>query len=98
MSKKKNSIYQYGITTDNKPVYAGVFYAVGTHGIPLTMVLDYFIDRGYIVGWCDYIDHAMKDGAKLSTIKSAIEEAVNISYGRQYCGELMALVYKFYPE
>ena len=68
-------IRQTGITTDNRIVLGGVFPLVGTHGIPLEIVLAYFKERGRVVDWPEYIGGALKDGHKpRGTIKSRIAQ------------------------
>ena len=77
-------MHQSGITTDNHPVLAGVFPLVGTHGVPLKLVLDFFKTRDLIVDWPDYIQGALKDGHKLRTLRGRILAAVGDVYGRKY--------------
>lgn len=72
---------QSGLTIEGLPVYSGVFPLVGTHGVPLEIVLDHFRQTGRVVDWPDYIDGAMKDGHKPRTIKSRILTAVGDVYG-----------------
>ena len=46
---------QSGETTDGRPVYAKVFPLVGTHGVPLEVILHRFKDSGHIMDWPDYV-------------------------------------------
>lgn len=63
---------------------SGVFALIGTHGIPLEYVLVDFDRRNFIIDWVDYIKSALKDGAKLSNIKSRIIAAVGDVHGPEY--------------
>ena len=74
-------MHQTATTTDNYPVLAGVFPLVGTHGVPLEIVLDFFQRRGMVMDWPDYIAGALADGHKPRTIKARILAAVGDVYG-----------------
>ncbi len=73
-----------GNTTDGNPVMKNVFNLVGTHGVPLELILDKFKRGGWVVDWDDYIKSALKDGHNINTIKSRILSAVGDSYGSLY--------------
>jgi hypothetical protein len=77
-------IEQSGITTDDKPVFAGMFRHVGTHGTPLEVVLDFCRAHGMVVDWPAYIAGALKDGHKPRTISARILTAVGEVYGPAY--------------
>lgn len=81
---------QSGITTDGKPVFAGVFPLMGTHGVPLEIILHNFMDTNRVVDWPDYIKSALKDGHKPRTIKARILAAVGDVYGSAYKKEIEA--------
>lgn len=75
---------QSGETTEGRPVYAEVFPLVGTHGIPLELILHQFKDNGIVMDWPDYVAGAMKDGHKPRTIKARILSAVGDVYGPEH--------------
>lgn len=72
---------QVGITPEGQPVVDGVFILVGTHGIPLEVVLDGMKQRSVTPCWQTYIRDARKDGAKDRTIRARITAAVGEVYG-----------------
>lgn len=75
---------QAGITVDNQMVCKDVFNLVGTHGVPLELILENFKANGRVVDWADYIKAGLKDGANPNTVRSRIESAVGDVYGAQY--------------
>lgn len=77
-------LYKTGMTTDGQTVLAGVFYLVGSCGVPLEIILGYFKDNNYVVDWPEYTQHALKDGARLHNIQSKIEAAIGEIYGPVY--------------
>jgi len=79
---------QSGITIEGNTVFAGVFKFVGTHGLPLEVILHKFKENNHVVDWCDYILMALKDGHNPKTIKSNIIAAVGDVYGPRYCEEI----------
>ena len=98
MAKKKYDPIQAGQTIDALPVYKNVFVLVGTHGLPLEIILASFFGMGKVIDWVAYINDALKDGAKLGTIKSRIEAAVGDVYGIPYRIEVMKRINHFFPE
>jgi hypothetical protein len=50
-----DDMQESGMMTDNRPVLAGSFPLVGTHGVPLEVVLAFFQQRGLVMDWPDYI-------------------------------------------
>lgn len=77
-------MYQSGKTIDGNPVFAGVFRFIGTHGLPLEIVLSEFQKKGWVIEWTDYISDALKDGANFKNIKARISVAVGDVYGTKY--------------
>jgi hypothetical protein len=75
---------QSGFTTEEQPVMAGVFSLVGTHGVPLEVILHRFRDEGLVMDWADYVAVAITDGHKPRTIKARIGAAVGDVYGSAY--------------
>jgi alanyl-tRNA synthetase len=77
-----------GKTESDIPVMAGVFTLVGTHGVPLEIILSFFQQRGVLVDWQDYIRAALKDGHKYQTVRARILSAVGDVYGPVYRAEM----------
>lgn len=75
---------QIGITADARPVMTDVFVLVGTHGLPLEMVLELMKERDWLVAWPDYTRDAMKDGAKYRTVRARVMAAVAEVCGQDY--------------
>lgn len=95
---KKPIIYQTGIT---KPkgykVIGGVFKLVGTHGLPLEVVLMDFKEHNLRVDWLDYIKYALLDGANIETVKSRIEAAVGDVCGPKHKAKVVERMNHWYP-
>lgn len=72
------------ITTDGKDVVDGIFTFVGTHGIPLEVVLANLKEANIVIDWMDYIRAARKDGHNLDTIYNKISMAIGDVYGPKY--------------
>lgn len=77
-----------GLTLDRKAVYTGVFKLIGTHGIPLEIILHKFQSDGILIDWVDYVKDALRDGHKPNTIKSRILSAIGDIYGHIYKNEI----------
>ena len=73
-----------GKTIDGSLTFSNVFALVGTHGLPLDVVLGYFKDNNLTIDWIDYIQNSINDGAKLDGVKVKILMAVTDVYGRDY--------------
>lgn len=63
---------------------AGVFSFVGTHGIPLEVVLEMMKSKGLVVSWPDYVERAMEQGAKMRTVRAKVMVSVGEVYGPFY--------------
>ena len=87
-----------GQTEDYKAVMGDIFRLVGTHGLPLEIILMKFQEWNYVVDWVEYIKDAMKDGAKLRTIKGRILSAVADVYGPKYRDEVEKRIDIFYAD
>lgn len=81
-------MHQSGITTDDRPVLAGVFPLFGTHGLPLDIILAELNARGLVVDWPDYVAGALSDGHKPPRIRSRIVEAVEDVMGTEVSREV----------
>lgn len=79
-----------GYTTDGKPVYGGVYKFYETHGIPLDIIFNIFIERDWIPDWIDIYKSALSGGMKHDRIISKLEEAISDSYGKEYCDAVIS--------
>lgn len=79
---------QSGITVDNIPTFKSMFKYVGTHGIPLEIVLMFMQKHNMVMDWMEYIKDALKDGHKPRTIRARIISAVGEIYGPIYRDEV----------
>ena len=52
-----------GLTEDDKPIFDGgkLFDLKATHGLPLDFAVDRIFERGYVVGWPDFIEAARRN-------------------------------------
>lgn len=87
---------QSGVTPEGHKVISGVFSLVGTHGLPLELILEDFKEKNRVVDWIDYIRSALKDGGKISNIKARIIAAVGDVYGADYRQEIEKRLDKIY--
>lgn len=94
--KNKNILSIAGKTTDERVVVKNVFTLVGTYGITLDVVLEYFKENDLLIDWCDYIEGAMKDGANIRSIKAKIYEMVGGVYDPPYRDEIMKRIVYFF--
>lgn len=81
-------IRRVGTTEDGLPVFAGVQTLVGTHGVPLEVVLGLFKDKSMVVDWPDYVQAALNEGANPRTVRARIVSAVAEIYGPAYMAEV----------
>ncbi|WP_337187575.1 hypothetical protein [Phenylobacterium sp.] len=88
MMTSKRILSHSAVTTDGRPVMAGTFALVGTHGLPLELILDFFARRNWVIDWIDYIRAALADGHKPATIKARILAAVGDVHGSAYAREV----------
>ncbi len=63
---------------------SGVFSFVGTHGIPLEVVLEMMKSKGWVVSWPDYVRESMRQGSKMRTVRSRVMSSVGEVYGPFY--------------
>ncbi len=77
-----------GYTPEGTPVVSGVFKLVGTHGVPLELILATAKNTPLVIDWIDYIKAALADGHNFSTVKSRILAAVGDVYGAGYASKI----------
>lgn len=82
------NISQSGITTAGLPVIARAFSLVGTHFIPLEVVLGFLQEWGLVMDWPDDIAGALADGHKPRTIRGRVLAAVGDAYGPIHATEV----------
>lgn len=78
---------QSGVTVDGKIVVSDTFKFVGTHGLPLDVLLHVLKDKGLVIDWLDFIQDARRDGWKDRTIRARILAAVADVFGPAYKNE-----------
>lgn len=70
-----------GQTPEGLIVVKGIFPLTDTHGIPLDIVLDQLLSRGYMPDWFDYFDSAVKSGMKPERVLLRLSAAVGDVFG-----------------
>lgn len=58
-----------------------MFKYVGTHGLPLEVVLETLKKNNMVIDWMNYATDALREGHNPRTIKARILEAVGDVYG-----------------
>lgn len=61
-----------GQTSDNKLLFAGVFEFYNTNGLPLDVLFDFMIKKGWMPSWIDFYEEALKAGWKHKTIETPL--------------------------
>ena len=77
-----------GITPEGKHVCSGLFKMVGTHGVPLELVLGWLQENNKVMDWVDYCTGALNDGHNPGTIRARITTAVGDVYGPVHSREV----------
>lgn len=92
MSPKKHEslIYIIGYTEADETVVGGIWKIYETHGLPLDIIFDLCIQRKWIPGWIDLYQDMIKSGMEHTRILSKLEEAINDSFGKEYCGVVIS--------
>lgn len=89
---KRQLPYQSGITTDGKPVIAGIFRFTETTRLPLADILSGIESRKAVPDWIALYDEMRsadpnrKEDRILSTIEAAIKDAL---YEAEFCETVM---------
>lgn len=96
MSRQKNELYQSGITTDGKPIMAGIFSFYETHGLPLDVILITFIEKGWVPDWVEFYETAISAGMKHDRILSKLEEAISDSFGKEWNDVVISKLHKMF--
>jgi hypothetical protein len=74
------------VSDTTQPTF-GAFRFIGTHGLPLELVLSFLKDHGQVIAWDDFVKDALKDCWKPRTIRARIAAAVGDVYGPEYVKE-----------
>ena len=85
MFKDKALFTLTGITEANEEVVDGAWKMYESHGLPLDMIFDVFIQKKWIPDWIMLYRHMRTSGMKHDRIFSKLEEAIQDSYGKNYC-------------
>ena len=86
-------ITQVGVTTDNRPVVAGVMRFRETYGLPLGVIFDVLERRGFVVSWLHLLDEAHKIGVNESKFGAELRTAIIDVYGKEYADALWTALY-----
>jgi hypothetical protein len=81
---------QVGITTDGRPLVAGVFPLLGTHGVRLEVIIAELARAALVVSWPDHVADARADGHKPARVKTRVLEAVEDVHGADSAREVGA--------
>jgi hypothetical protein len=81
----KHKLFQVGVTSDGKKVYAGVFKFYSEKGLPLDILFSISIEQGWIPCWTSFYREARVSGMSHDRVLAKLEEALNDSYGLEYC-------------
>lgn len=100
MSPKKSEslIYIVGYTEANETVVGGLWRLYETHGLPLDVIFDVCMQRKWIPGWIDLYEDMKKSGMQHSRILSKLEEAINDSFGKEYCAVVIFRLSEIYNQ
>lgn len=72
---------------DTNIIVYDAFRFVGTHGVPLELVLSFFKDNGLLIAWDSFVTDALKDGWKKRTIRARASAAIGDVFGEVYLKE-----------
>ncbi len=95
---KKHLLKQTGITTDDKPVFGGAYKFYETHGLPLSAILQCFVEKDWMIDWIDFYQAALSAGMEHARIISKLEEAVSDSFGKVFCQEVISRLDKLFKQ
>src|SRR5271165_4249075 len=87
MSKKKpkNHIIFVGETSDGKKLVDGIWKTFETHGLPLDIIFTICISKNWMPDWIALYTQMVASGMEHSRIISKLEEAINDSFGKEFC-------------
>lgn len=85
MSKKSDSIIiVIGKTPDDKFVVDGIWKTYETHGLPLDIIFDVCLQRGWVPDWSKLYIQMVASGMKHDRILSKLESDINDSFGKDF--------------
>ncbi len=85
-----NFIEVIGETTDGKGVVDGVWKTFETYGLPLDIIFDVCLQKGCIPDWILLYKQMRISGMEHGRILSKLEEAINDSFGKDFCGVVIS--------
>jgi alanyl-tRNA synthetase len=88
--KKNNGFTPVGETTDGKTVVDGIWYLFETHGLPLDIIFSICQERKMIPDWILLYKQMRFAGMEHDRVISKIEEAINDSFGKEFCGVVIS--------
>jgi|SRR5208283_663253 len=97
-NKAKSLLIQTGVTPDNKMVMGGCFAFYETYGVPLNIFLMCCVEHNWIPDWIDFYLSALSAGMEHGRILSKLEEAINDSFGKEFCDVVIDRLDKMYKE
>lgn len=68
------SVLVTGMTPDGRSVLSGLFPLVGTHGLPLDLLVEELDEQGYVIDMPDFVSSARVDGWKDKTLLAKFRE------------------------
>jgi hypothetical protein len=83
--KKSNPIHTVGETADGKKLVDGIWKTYETHGMPLDILFTLCIRKSYVPDWISLYKQMLHSGMEHSRILSKLEEAINDSFGKEFC-------------
>lgn len=92
----KYILSKVGMTSDNKPVYSGVFNFYSEHGLPLDTIFLISLDQKWVPCWTSFYKEAIHSGMKHDRIISKLYDALCDSYGMIYASIICSKLEKLY--
>lgn len=80
MARKKLT-WQSGVTTDGRPVVAGLYAFYETHGVALGLVVEALHARGAAPDWADFYHAARAAGVGRESVREKVRAAVAEVHG-----------------
>lgn len=98
MSKKKSksSIIVVSQTTDGKPVVDGIWAFYETHGLPMDIIFDACLRKGWVPDWVLLYKQMRSSGMEHSRIISKLEESIIDSFGKDFCDVVISTLDKIF--
>ena len=99
MSRKSNNyISIIGETPEGKSVVDGIWKTYETHGLPLDNIFDVCIQKNWIPDWTKLYIQMLSSGINHDRILSKLEEAINDSFGKEFCDVVISRLDQIFKE